>query len=106
MGRGSRRFRVGLFFATATALIGLLIWHLLYAPVQTPMLAIAATAYEWPLPPNSWAAEDLSSLVPDVNGKTIELNDLSSDWRSAERGLARFDEALKRVARKPGRAAP
>ena len=38
MGRGTRRFRVGLFFATATALIGLLIWHLLYAPVQTPML--------------------------------------------------------------------
>jgi hypothetical protein len=104
MGRGTRHFRLGLFFATATALIGLLIWHLLYAPVQTPMLAIAATVYEWPLPPNSWAAEDVSALIPDLNGKTIELRDLSSDWRSADRGLARFDEALKQIARQPGRA--
>jgi len=28
----------------------MLVWSLLYAPVQTPLVAVAAIGYEWPLP--------------------------------------------------------
>src|SRR5262245_17849282 len=82
VGRGRRPLRAAIFFAAAGVLLALLIWYLLYAPAQTPVVAIAATAYEWPLVPNAWAAEDVQGLG-DLDHKTIRLADFSSDWRSA-----------------------
>src|SRR5262245_14553146 len=93
------RVRVAFFFVLAAALLAILVWYLLYAPAQTPVIAVAATNYEWPLPPNAWAREDLQGLA-DLNNKTLQLADLSAEWRSPERGLARLDAELKRVGQR------
>lgn len=47
-----------LFFGLAGAFVAYLIWR----PVQTPLIAYAATSYAAPLPPNAWANEDLVGL--------------------------------------------
>jgi hypothetical protein len=103
LARGSHTTRVTFFFLAAGILAGLLVWHLLFAPAQTPLLAVALTAYEWPLPPNSWAAEDVAALN-DLDHKTLELHDLSADWRSTDRGLTKFDEELHKSIRSAQRA--
>src|SRR5688572_6371720 len=95
--RGQRRLRVAILFGAAAVLLGVLVWYLLYAPVQTPLVAVAATQYEWPLVPNAFASEDLAGFA-DLDGKTLRASDLSAEWRTAERGLEKLDAELKRLA--------
>ena len=101
--RRRRKLIIASLFAGSGLLLALLVWNLLYAPVQTPLIAIAATGYDWPLPPNAWATEDVAALAA-LDRRTVRLTDLSSEWRTADRGLARLDEELKRIASRNGRS--
>ena len=98
-----RRLRITVLFGLAAALLVLLLWYVLYAPAQTPVIAIAATNYRWPQGPNAWAAEDLEGLT-ELHGKTLRIADLSAEWRAPESALARLDSELARLAERRGRS--
>lgn len=100
-----RSLRVATWFAAAGGLAALLLYYLLYAPERTPVLAVVATEYNWPLPPNAWAAEDLQGLG-DLNNETLWINDLSEAWRSKDRGLTQLTEQLAEVRRRRGPEQP
>jgi hypothetical protein len=102
-GRSGRWVYTAMMFTLAGGLLAWLIAELLYAPALTPLAAIAPTGYDWPIAPSAWTTEDMAHLK-ELGQKTIRFVDLTSDWRSAERGLARFDEALQEMARRRGRA--
>src|SRR5262245_5526070 len=46
--RRRRKLIIGSLFAGSGLLLGMLVWNLLYAPVQTPLVAVAAIGYDWP----------------------------------------------------------
>jgi hypothetical protein len=80
------------------ALTALLIENLVVAPVQTPLVAVAATGYSWPFAPNAWAQEDLDSLAP-LDNNTLSVVNISSAWQSKERGLLSLEQQLRDLAR-------
>jgi hypothetical protein len=100
-----RSVRIAAWFATAAGLAALLLFYLLYAPERTPVLTVVATDYNWPLPPNAWATEDLESLR-ELDGETLVLHDLSEAWRSKERGLAQLTTQLVEAHRRQGSLEP
>lgn len=56
------RLKTGAWFLLSLVLVaGFLVW-ILWRPVSTPLLAVAAIDYQAPLPPNAWAAEDIDRL--------------------------------------------
>lgn len=59
------RFRLQLGFFAALALAGLafLLSHLLFSPPLTPVIVISGGEYQFPVPPNAWAAEDVAGLM-------------------------------------------
>jgi hypothetical protein len=71
----------------------LLIWQLLRRPERSPVLAIQTVPYEWPLPPNAWAAEDIQNLAALQEAGTISLVD---PWRKA-RGRDDLFEMVSRA---------
>ncbi len=105
-----RRFRIGIWLLLALGLVALLVDELWFRPVQTPLLAISAPAYVWPLPPDAWSNEDLAGLADLDNGppktktRSIHLVDISDDWRSADSGLAAFDRQLHMLANQENRS--
>src|SRR5271165_5603801 len=52
-----RRIRLVGMLGLLVGLVGLLVFELWYRPVQTPLVAIVAPAYSWPLPPQAFAEE-------------------------------------------------
>ena len=89
-----RRLRIGGFLLLFVGLLALFVYQLWFRPIQTPLVAISAPPYSWPLPPNAWAAEDLHGLA-DLDGEeSIRLLDTSSAWRSAESGLGQPRSAV------------
>ena len=54
------RVKAGLVTFTALVLVGVVIWIIFTFPVKTPLIVAAITQYEVPIPPNSWAREDVN----------------------------------------------
>jgi hypothetical protein len=94
-----RRVRMAGLLGLLVGLAGLFVFELWYRPVQTPLVAIAAPPYAWPLPPQAWAAEDVHGLADLDREESIRLMDVSPSWRSTESGLANFDRQLQTLAR-------
>ena len=101
-----RRIRLLGLLGLLVGLVGLLVFELWYRPVQTPLVAIVAPAYSWPLPPQAFAEEDIAALgnldhVPDriwERHGSIHLLRVSPAWHSTESGLADFDRQLHAAA--------
>jgi hypothetical protein len=93
-----QRFRIGGLLVLFLGLTALLVHQLWFRPVQTPMVAMAAPAYAWPLPPNAWAAEDIDGFAKLDAQESIRLTDISPAWQTAESGLASFDRQLHTLA--------
>lgn len=90
--------RILLFLLTgATGLLVVFVYLLLHSPTKTPVIAVAATNYTWPLPPNAWAKEDLIALG-SLNGRTIQLIDSTSAWQTRSSSLDDLRTQLKLVA--------
>lgn len=89
-----RRIRIALFFSGALGLLALLLYYLLFAPARTPMLAVAITDYDWPLPPNAWATEDLASFR-DLDRQVLHVVDASNSWETPQRGLRALEQQLE-----------
>ena len=88
-----RKFRILAYFGLAGGLLALLVYYLLYSPARTPVLAVVATQYDWPLVPNAWAQEDWQGLA-DLDRQTLGLKDLTEAWRSPDRGLKELSAEL------------
>lgn len=98
-----RRFRLPVLGLTALILLVMLLMLLLYVPSQTPVLAVVATPYDMPLPPNAWAWEDLQRLA-NLDGQSIRLTDVSPAWRSKARGLRDLEQHLKLLVEQRSRS--
>ena len=92
-----QRFRIGGLLILFVGLTALLVHQLWFRPVQTPMVAMAAPAYAWPLPPNAFAAEDLDAFAKLDAQESIRLSDISPAWQTAESGLASLDRQLHTI---------
>jgi hypothetical protein len=90
-----RRLRIGGFLLLFVGLLALFVYQLWFRPIQTPLIAISAPAYAWPLPPNAWAQEDLQGLADLDKQESVRLLDASAAWRSVESGLASLDRQLR-----------
>lgn len=101
-GRAARKLRVAAWFVGAAVLLLLLAWYLLYAPGQTPLLAVVGTSYRRPIPPNAWAAEDLQALR-GLSDKSLIITDLSEDWRSQDHGIKRLTDELGQLVHRHSR---
>ncbi|HEY5312608.1 MAG TPA: hypothetical protein VIK18_08810, partial [Pirellulales bacterium] len=97
-GRGSwERSRIALWVILFGGLLAWFVQSVSFAPVQTPLIALAAARYEWPLPPNAWAQEDLDSLAT-LHAQNIFLTHLPVERQSADELLAALDAQLSRAA--------
>jgi hypothetical protein len=94
-----RRLRIGGFLVLFVGLLALFVYQLWFRPIQTPLIAISAPAYAWPLPPNAWAREDLQGLTDLDKEESVRLLDASAAWRSVESGLASLDRQLHAASR-------
>ena len=88
-----RRLRIGGLLLLFVGLLALFVYQLWFRPIQTPLVAISAPAYAFPLPPNAWSQEDLQGLA-DLDDESIHLLDTSASWRSVDSGLAALDRQL------------
>ena len=89
-----RRVRFAMLLMALLGLFGLWMYGLLFTAVQTPVVGLVATDYEWPLPPNAWAREDFRGLT-ELHLRTLNVAEVSSGWSSAEQGLRDFERKLK-----------
>ena len=94
-----RRARVAGLLFLFLGLLALFVYQLWFRPIQTPLIAISAPAYAYPLPPDDWSQEDLRGLADLDDEESIHLLDSSPAWRSVESGLANFDRQLHAAAR-------
>lgn len=92
-----RGLKIFLLLVVAVGLLCLLVGFLLFRPTQTPFLGVAVTQYQWPLPPNAWAAEDVAAFAR-LDGQTLQHVDLSSSWRNAQEGLKNLELQLQTSA--------
>ncbi len=81
----------------AIGLLSAFVVLLLYSPAKTPVIAVGATNYSWPMPPIAWAKEDLLGLS-SLNGKTIQFRDSSDEWQTKTPSLDDLSNQLKEVA--------
>lgn len=77
-------------------LLGWFVYLVVYSPAKTLFYTVAATKYRLPLPPNSWAVEDINGYTT-LDGETLDVIDTSRLWRSRELAL-RTLRALSRQA--------
>ena len=75
-----QRVRIAILLLVLAAALGFWLQGLLFRPVQTPLVAVLATDYEWPFPPNAWAREDLDGLQT-LHGRTVHLVEASANGR-------------------------
>ena len=54
-----RPLRVAGLLGLVLAFSAMWVYGLLFKAVQTPLIVVAGTEYEWPLPPNAWVREDV-----------------------------------------------
>jgi hypothetical protein len=99
----ARQLKFGFLLAVLLALFGFWLYSLLFRAVQTPFVAITATDYTWPLPPNAWAQEDLEGLR-DLDGKSLAVIELSPNWSRGGAGERDFRRRLEGLAQQAGRA--
>ncbi|MCC6510961.1 MAG: hypothetical protein IT423_17800, partial [Pirellulaceae bacterium] len=96
----SNRFagwRLASFLVVTCAMLTAWVVVLLHAPVKTPLIAVAATAYNWPLPPNAWASEDMRGLST-LNGQTLHWHDSSAAWQSKSMALEDLQDRLREMS--------
>lgn len=98
-----RRFRLLTLTVFFLGLTALLVYCVVFMPVRTPVIFVV-TDYEWPLPPNAFAQEDMDALRNDLGSQTLMVIDDSSEWSSKQRGLGQLDRQLKRFSRRPPRS--
>ena len=90
--------------------LGLTLWLvylILNDPRQTPFVPVAITRYEFPVPPNAFAREDVERFN-DLHGVTlaitaypgVEERDLNQPWRNVNDGLNRLGVLLEEAARR------
>jgi hypothetical protein len=93
-------FRVKVFTVTGVALglIGAYIWYLVHSPTLTPFVATYVTDYAFPIPPNSWAREDVEAYAV-LHQKTLFV-DTKPMAPAADNPWQRLIERL--TARSPG----
>lgn len=98
--RAERRYRLRLAggVLTVLALIAGFIAYLVYMPVRTPLLVVAATDYRAPVPPNAWVQEDLAKLATLDRKETVKF--ISIPWQSQQQGLRELQ--LQLDATRPG----
>jgi hypothetical protein len=93
------RIKIGVWLALGLGLVAAIVIVALFFPKKTPLIALAVTDYEAPLPPNAWAREDLEQLAT-LHARNLDLADISDEWTSSERGLRALATKLSGV--KPG----
>lgn len=74
-----RRVMLATLGVVAMIGMGILLNQVLFAPVRTPVFAVVATNYEFPIPPNAWAQEDLLALR-NLNAGTFDFHDMTDTW--------------------------
>jgi hypothetical protein len=98
---GHRLKIAGWGFLFVVLFAGLLI-YLLYRPVRTPLVAVAASRYEAPLPPNAWAREDVDRLLTSraMNLFSDDSGEVVWESESKKWGLDQIRRKLKNI--RPG----
>ena len=103
-GRG-RRWSLWGFLLVSLVSLAAWVYLLLFLPTKTPLITVASTSYEWPLPPNAWALEDVQAFEA-LDGKTIQWLDATPAWHHKPAALeslrSQLQEALP-LAKKSGR---
>ncbi|MDD4267831.1 MAG: VWA domain-containing protein [Pirellulales bacterium] len=98
--RAEQRYRLRLAAGVLTilALIAGFIAYLVFIPVRTPLLVMAATDYRPPVPPNGWVQEDLAKLATLDRKETVKF--ITIPWQSSQQGLRELQMRLD--ATRPG----
>ncbi len=100
-----RPLRVAGLLVLVLAFSSMWVYGLLFKAVKTPLIVVAGTEYEWPLPPNAWAREDVDRFQ-ELHGKTIDVVEVSADWNAGENALLDFKERLSQaILRRSGASA-
>ncbi len=99
----SRGIGVGILLLGFVGLTALFVYELLLLPVKTQLIAAVAGDYRWPLPPDSWAAEDIDGLRAGLGDQTLSIHDLSLAGASSGKALAEFARLFEQVARQTQR---
>jgi hypothetical protein len=96
-GRGFwERSRVSLWVLLFAGLVAWFVRSVSFAPIQTPLIALEAARYEWPLPPNAWAQEDLDGLAT-LHAQNIFVTHLPVERQNAGEVLAALDAQLNQA---------
>ena len=85
----------GALLLAAVGLFAWLVWLLLLEPKRTPVVVLSAAPYSWPLPPQSWTAEDIEGLAV-LDGQTITLQGNETPVFQTADFLDRLDQQIDR----------
>ncbi len=77
------RLRVLALVVCFVAQLGLFVYWLDIQQRRTAVIVAVAPPYEWPMPVNGWAEEDVDRLAR-LDGLTIDLTDVSDDARTRD----------------------
>ena len=96
----SKRYRLRLAAGVLTilALIAGFIAYLVFIPVRTPLLVMAATDYRPPVPPNGWVQKTLAKLATLDRKETVKF--ITIPWQPSQQGLRELQMRLD--ATRPG----
>lgn len=96
MNAPARRLRRALAFLLllAVTMLCAFVFLLLHAPLKTPVIAVGATNYVWPMPPNSWVKEDIDGIA-SLHGKAIHLKDSGKAWQTKSACLEDLQSQLR-----------
>jgi hypothetical protein len=92
------RIATAVWLALGLGLSGWFVWMLLLTPKQTPVIALSASAYEWPFSPNAWAAEDLDGLQ-QLDDQTLQIVGAGAPCRTKEQTLHHLERHLQALSR-------
>lgn len=84
-------------------LTGSLVYLLTYAPVKTPVLAVCAGQYVWPIRLPAHRLEDFVELEK-LDGKTIRLINTSREWSNRSGALADLERRAAGLAQQAARS--
>ncbi|QGJ69878.1 Hypothetical protein PBC10988_15650 [Planctomycetales bacterium 10988] len=88
--------KIGLLLALVLGLLGLFIAILVYAPAKTVLITNTSIHYGAPLPPNTYASEDLRRLQA-LDGDTFDVVALTDQWRSAGVGMRHLELQIQKA---------
>ncbi len=92
------RLKVALGFIGLMLLLAGFVIYLLYRPIRTPLIVLAATDYRWPVPPNSLAEEDAHRFARLGEEEIVSYS--RARWDSTEQGILELQAQLD--AARPG----